>query len=164
MDASVVPPPFDPTLPVVRVKWASTFTYKFGELQPHGVGTGDNDPILGMIAMDSSGVLFPDIVYVAFWRKLGWLEAVLATFTLLPITLALSAATIRSPAVSLATLPFAALTAWVYYQAFVIRHQWVRVVGRYRTIEIRFDRPLWRRKRFYAELLRRTGLPFREMP
>lgn len=164
LDPTVVPPPFDPRIAVVRVKWASLVTYKFGELQAHGVGSGNNDPILGMIPMDQSGVLFPDISSVTFWRKIGWLEAVLATLTFLPITLALLAATFRSPVVFVPMLVFALLTTWIYYQAFFIRHQWVRVVGRYRVLDIRFDRPLWRRKRFYTELLRRTGLPFREMP
>jgi hypothetical protein len=44
------------------------------------------------------------------------------------------------------------------YRAFKIKVHMARIVGSARTIEVRFDSPLWRRKKFHDEMLRRAGI------
>lgn len=55
-------------------------------------------------------------------------------------------------------LPFTALAAFMIHRAAFRKRHFARVVGRWGAIEIRFDRPGWKRKQFHSELLRRAGL------
>jgi hypothetical protein len=158
-DPSVVPPPPHPALDVVRVRSAGAFTYRFGVVEPLGVAEGTLDPVIAVGEMDRSGIAYPDIVSIAVWRKLDVLELVIAILVPLPLALLFWVTTFTAGAGFLVlALPFSLLAAFMIYRAVVRQKHFVLVVGRWGPIEIRFDRPGWRRKRFHAELLRRAGL------
>lgn len=131
-----------------------------GELEPQGVKAGALDPIIAVVPLDASGVLYPDIVSVAVWRKMDWLRLVIALLVPVPLALGLLAlAVARQSGVALVfSLPFAAAAAWLIYTGAVVRANWIRVTGSARTVTIRFDRPIWRRRRFHDELLYRAGI------
>jgi len=164
MDASIVPPPPDLQLPVLRAKWAETFVYKYSDLQPYGIASGTKDPVIAVVSIDEAGIMFPDVVAMVFWRKPVWVQMVACTLLMLPFTIFFVAIALGSAAFAPVAAAFTALTVYVYYRALVIRAHWVRVIGRYRTFDVRYDRPFWRRQRFHDELLRRAGHPAAPMP
>ena len=64
----------------------------------------------------------------------------------------------QSPVFLIFGLPLLLGTGWMFYRAIMIKAHMTRIVGGARTIEIRFDAPIWRRKKFHDELLRRAGI------
>jgi hypothetical protein len=165
-DPSVVPPPPDQRRPRVEVKAAGVFQYRLGVVEHIGVSEGATDPITGLIPVEQSGVMYPDIVSIAVWRKPDWMELVIALLVPVPITLSLLAVAILNESIG-AAIPaalFALLSALMIRRAMSTQRHFVRVVGRYRVITVRFDRPGWRRRRFHDELLARAGLPPAPIP
>lgn len=146
------------------MKSASVMTYRYGVLESLGVAEGQTDPVTGFIPMDKAGVAYPDVVSLAVWRKPDWVALVVALLVPVPFTLVMAVAAFSTPGFLFAALPFALLSAWMIYLAIGFQRSYVRVVGRYRTLEIRFDRPLLRRRKFHDELLRRCGLPPAAIP
>lgn len=146
------------------MKAAGLVSYRLGIVEAEGVAAGDTDPVLGMIPMDKSGVAHGDILTISVWRKIDVLALVVALLVPVPLALLGLAATLESVAGLFLLVPFGTLGAWMLYRALGIRRNFVRVVGRYRAIEIRFDKPSWRRRKFHDELLRRAGLPPAEIP
>ena len=146
--------------PPIRVKSAGMVLMKQGEVGPYGVSEGTLDPVTGMIPLDQSGVGWNDIRSIAVWRKVDVIGVVAATILPLPAALFCIWIGIAIPSAIPAAigLPFLLIALYMYYRAIVIRAHWVRVVGLYRTITIRFDRPGRRRNAFYGELLRRAGI------
>lgn len=158
-DPSVVPPPPHPALDIVKVRSAGAFTYRFGVVEPLGVAEGTLDPVIAVGEMNRNGIAYRDIVSIAVWRKLDAVELGIAILIPLPMALLGWLTTFTAGAGFLfLALPFSALAAFMIYRAVGRKKHFVRVVGRWGAIEIRFDRPGWRRKRFHAELLRRAGL------
>jgi hypothetical protein len=158
-DASTVPPPPHPSLDIVRVRSAGAFTYRFGVVEPLGVAEGTLDPVIAVGEVSRNGIAYPDIVSIAVWRKLDVLELGIAILVPLPIALLGWVSTVTAGAGFLfLALPFSLLAAFMIHRAVGRKKHFVRVVGRDGALEIRFDRPGWRRKRFHAELLRRAGL------
>jgi hypothetical protein len=143
----------------IAVKSAKLFTYSRGAVGALGVSEGMTDPVTGMIPMEESGVAYPDIYTIAAWRRPDWMTAVVALLFPVPLGLGLLALAFSSPGALVGAIPFLALGGWALYRALGIKRNFVRVAGRWRTIQIRFDKPPWRRKAFYDELLRRSGLP-----
>jgi len=146
------------------VKYANLFTHKFGAVEPLGVSEGTNDPIVAMIPIEQSGVGYPDIFTITVWRKIAWGQLILTGVVLVPLTLLLLSASIQAVGFLFVALPFALLTAFGLYGAVGIGANYIRVMGRYRAIEIRFDKPLWRRRRFHDELLHRAGIGSAPIP
>lgn len=158
-DPSVVPPPPHPSLETIRVRSAGAFTYRFGAVEPLGVAEGTLDPVIAVGEMDRNGVAWPDVVSIAVWRKPDWVELVIAI--LVPIPLALLGWVLvfaASAGFLFLALPFTLVGAFMVHRAMLRKKHFARVVGRWGPIEIRFDRPGWRRQRFHSELLRRAGL------
>lgn len=162
MDPSVQPPP--PSPGKVQVKAASLFSYRLGVVEAEGVAAGELDPVIAMVAMDKSGVAHHDILTISVWRKIDVRALVVAFLFPLPMALLGLVVLLDNAAGLFLLLPFGSLGAWMLYRAFGIRRSFVRVAGRYRTIEIRFDKPVWRRRKFHDEVLRRAGLPPAEIP
>ncbi len=159
LDGRVVPVPFDPRAERVKVTSNGIVLRKMGLVAPEGVSEGTLDPVTGYIPIDQNGVYFGDIFTVAIWRKVDVLR--LVTVAILPFPLALlfvSLGITQSPAFLAFGAPFVLGTAWMIYRAFKIKVHMARIVGGARTIEVRFDAPLWRRKKFHDELLRRAGI------
>jgi hypothetical protein len=164
-DASVIPAPFNPHAERVKVTSNGVVLRKMGLVSPEGVSEGTLDPITGYIPMDQSGVYFGDIWSIAVWRKVDVIRIVVAAIIPLPLSLLfLGLCFSASPGFLILELPFVAITAWMFYRAFAIKQHLVRVVGGARTIEVRFDAPIWRRKKFHDELLRRAGISPRQIP
>jgi hypothetical protein len=159
LDPRVVPPPVDPALPTIQVKWATAVTYEIAKLYPYGVSTGMADPIAGMVALNESGVNFTDIGTLTFYRKPEIARAVVIGGVNLAIVVVLAMAEYY-----LAALVFAVPLVFFGYFWLVVRSHFARVVGRYHTMVIRFDEPMWTRARFYSELQRRAGLAPMPMP
>jgi hypothetical protein len=158
MDPSVAPQQPDPRVPNVRVKSAGLVLYKMGEVSPYGVSEGVLDPVTGLIPMDQSGVAFPDIYTVAVWRKIDVVRLLVTLFITLPITALLVAGCFATAWLLILALPFLGLLAYGFWGAIGRQAHWLRVVGAYRTVIVRFDAPFWRRQRFHDELLRRAGI------
>jgi len=158
-DPSLAVPPFDPRAPRIVVKSAGTFLYKRGMLAPEGVSEGTLDPVTGLIPMDLSGVLWADVVSVAVWRQVDVTRLVVALLIPVPITLVLLLATFTAWVGILAPAAFfGAIAAFMLVRAVGTKANYVRIVGVWRVITIRFDSPWWRRQRFHDELLRRAGI------
>jgi hypothetical protein len=158
-DERVVPPPFNPQAERVKVVTNGLVLRKMGLIAPEGVSEGTLDPVTGYIPMDQHGVYFGDIFTVAVWRKVDVLRLIAAAILPLPLGLLFVSLGISQSPVFLAFgLPFVLGTAWMIYRAFKIKVHMARIVGGARTIEVRFDAPIWRRKKFHDELLRRAGI------
>ena len=158
-DRGVVPAPFNPQAERVKVISNGLVLRKMGLVAPEGVSEGTMDPVTGYIPMDQNGVYFGDIFTVAVWRKIDVLKLIAASILPLPLAVLFVSLGITTSPVFLAFgLPFVAGTAWMFYRALSIKAHMARIVGSARTIEIRFDAPLWRRKKFHDELLRRAGI------
>lgn len=158
-DGRVVPVSFDARAERVKVVSNGIVLRKMGLVAPEGVSEGTLDPVTGYIPIDQNGVYFGDIFTVAIWRKVDVLR--LVTVAILPFPLALFFVALgitQSPVFLAFGAPFVLGTAWMIYRAFKIKVHMARIVGGARTIEVRFDAPLWRRKKFHDELLRRAGI------
>lgn len=158
-DPSVVPPPPNPALDIIQVRSAGAATYSFGAVEPYGVAQGTLDPVIAVGEVSRNGIGWGEIASIAVWRKLDIVELFIAILIPVPLALLFWFLTFATGAGFLAgALPFSALAAFMIYRAVGRKKHFVRVVGRWGAIEIRFDRPGWKRKRFHSELLRRAGL------
>lgn len=170
-DPSVVPPPPAGNAQVIRVKAPAGFTVRYGVLEVYGVAEGELDPVLAVSEMNKSGVAFPEIVSLTFWRERDWLVAVLAGLTLIPLGLFLLAMFVVLVAAGKAAggvtfllfgVGLFGLGAWAVHRGVIVQKHLVRVAGIHRTLRVRFDRGA--RDAFRLELLRRAGLPPCDMP
>ena len=149
-DGRVVPAPLNPQAERVKVVSNGLVLRKMGLVAPEGVSEGTLDPVTGYIPMDQNGVYFGDIFTVAIWRKVDVLKLVATAILPLPLALLfVSLGITQSPVFLAFGLPFVLGTAWMIYRATTIKVHMARIVGGARTIEIRFDAPLWRRKKFH---------------
>jgi hypothetical protein len=161
LDPSTPLPPFDRALPAIKVKSSVQMVLQTGLVAAEGIMLGELDPVMGLISTNQSGVMFPDVGSVAVYRTVDVVSIVVAALLPLPIAVGLTMIGLQANSAAgflvVAGL-FGLLTAWMVYRAAFIKKHWVRIVGRYRTIEIRFDTPLRRRRAFHGELLRRAGI------
>lgn len=159
LDPTVRPPVLDAKVPHVKVKAAGFVLMRMGVVDQYGVAEGPLDPIIGMVPLDKSGVAFGEIFTVAVWRRISVVPLVASLVLLLPfVLLVIYAAIPREPFLLVLGLPLDLLFAFVVYRTVVLKANLVRVVGKARTIRVRFDNPLWRRRKFHDELLRRAGI------
>ncbi len=158
LDGAVRPPPIDPGAERVKVRSAAVVTYRIGMLDPQGVSEGMADPITGLVPIDQSGVAYQDVVTIGIWRKPDLVELFTALLIPTPIATLLLLGAVKTPQLLVIALPFALVAAWMIHRAIVVQATFARVVGRYRAIKVRFDRPGRRRRRFHDELLRRSGV------
>lgn len=158
-DPSIVPPPPNPALEIIQVRSAGAATYSFGAVEPYGVAEGMLDPVIAVGEVSRNGIAWSDIASIAIWRKLDIVELVIALLIPVPLALLFWFLVFATGAGFLAlSVPFSALATFMIYRAVGRKKHFVRVVGRWGAIQIRFDRPGWKRKRFHSELLRRAGL------
>ncbi|HEY8038694.1 MAG TPA: hypothetical protein VIF15_02835, partial [Polyangiaceae bacterium] len=103
--------------------------------------------------------LYPDVITIAVWRKVDVVRLVVALVIPLPVTILLVVGAVTAWLGLLVPAAFfAAIVAYMLYRALGLRAHHLRVAGVWRTITIRFDSPMWRRRRFHDELLRRAGI------
>jgi hypothetical protein len=148
----------------IRVKSPGVVVMSYGQLDMVGIAEGNLDPILGTLPLDSAGVAYGDVVSIAVWRNIAWLDVVVAALLPVPIAAFLFAVAIQAPVALFGALPFALIAAVLLHRAFVTRACRARVAGRHRTITVRFDRPFWKRKAFHAEMFRRAGMAAPPLP
>jgi hypothetical protein len=159
LDPAVQPPVLDGKVPHVKVKAAGFVLMRMGVVDQHGVAEGPLDPIVGMVPLDKAGVAFGDIFTVAVWRRISVVPLVVSIVLLVPMMALLAYAALpKDPFLLVLGLPLDLLFAFVLYRTVVLKANLVRVVGSARTVRVRFDNPLWRRKKFHDELLRRAGI------
>jgi hypothetical protein len=154
----VVPPVPDATFEPIKVKSAGVFQYHQGVADHQGITHGDLDPLIAQVQIDGRTVPYPHIVGIALWRQVAWTPLVLTVIILLPLTLFSIVLCFSWLGAIALVLLFGAMAAWGLYSALVIRKCLMRVSGLYGRIDIRFDRPFWRRETFLREALRRTGI------
>ncbi len=158
-DSRVVPVPFDQRAERVKAVSNGIVLRKMALVAPEGVSEGTLDPVTGYIPIEQNGVYFGDIFTIAVWRKVDVLKLVATAILPFPLALLFVSLGITQHPVFLAFgAPFVLGTAWMTYRAFKIKVHMARVVGSTRTIEVRFDAPIWRRKKFHDEMLRRAGI------
>ena len=158
VDPAVTPPPVDRTLPSIKMRSAGTLTVQSAIVAPDGVLEGTLDPVTGLIPLDQVGIPYGDVVSIAVWRTFDILRLALVTLLALPLTLGLLAATVSIPMLAIFSLPILAMTCTSYYHLLVVRRNFARITSSLRTMTLRFDTPMRRRRRFHAELMRRAGL------
>jgi hypothetical protein len=164
-DPQVVPPPIDPRLPTIKVKSSGVVLMKQGAVAPEGVSEGTLDPVIGLVPIDKSGVLYSDVITIAIYRKIDLLRLIVACLIPAPLALLLIYwAIVIHPGFLVVGGPLALTAAYMVWRAAVVRGNFARVAGAYRMITIRFDSPLRRRRSFHDELLRRTGVPPSAIP
>lgn len=161
LDPSLVPSPGGEKL---QVKSPGVFLMRYGVLDERGVAEGALDPVIGMVPVDTSGVAWHDIVSIAFWRSIAWTDLIVAFLIPLPIAFGLGWLATNATGAAIPAALFALLGGVLLWRALVVKKCQARVVGRYRTIVVRFDRPFWRRHRFHDELARRAGISAGPMP
>ena len=157
-DAAVRPPPVDPRLPRIKTRSVGFVVASANVLQPEGIVQGTLDPVTGLVPMDQTGILYADIVSIAIWRSLDVVRLVLSAVVLIPLMLGLIYLGTRVPASLVYTSPVNALVLFAFYRLLVIQRNHARIVGGHRVLEVQFHSPLWRRRRFHDELLRRAGI------
>ena len=158
VDPAVAPPSPDPRAGQITVRWSAIITYRLATVDAQGVAEGMADPITGLVPLDKNGVAFPDIYTVAVWRKSEVARFVVASLLPLAVVVPCVIASVEHPRFLVLAAPFLLLVLAFAYRAFAVRAQLARVVGRYRAITVRFDRPFWRRRRFHDQLMRRAGI------
>jgi hypothetical protein len=95
------------------------------------------------------------------WRSPAVQDVVIALLVPLPLAGALAWLSLSEPDLAgfgaVSATVFGLFGAFLLWRGLFVQACRARVVGRYRTIVIRFDRPFWGRRRFHDELLRRAG-------
>jgi hypothetical protein len=168
LDASVVAPPPHPSAYPIHLKWSIVVTYRFARLEQGGITSGTLDPVVAVAPIDQVGIAFPDVMSIAVWRKLGWVDCVIGALVPLPIALfslwgailcipkALGGAAIFG-AIAVA---FGLLAFFLFRRGAVTGKRQARITGRYAAITVPFsDNPA-----FHAELFRRCGLAAPPIP
>lgn len=163
-DPAVQPPAVDPRLPRIKTRSVGFVVASANVLQPEGVVQGTLDPVTGFIPMDQAGILYADIVSIAIWRSLDVLRIVLSAVVLIPLMFGLIYLGTQVPASLIFTSPVNALVLFAFYRLLVIQRNHARVIGGHRVLELQFHAPLWRRRRFHDELLRRAGISPSQIP
>jgi len=157
----VAPPPHPSAFPI-NLKWSIVVTYRFARLDPGGVTSGTLDPVVAMAPIDQVGIAYPDVVSIAVWRKLGWVDCLIGALVPLPIALfsvwvAILAAA-KSPGVAgtfgVVAVVFGLLTFYLFRRGAVIGRRQARIVGRYGSFTV----PVSTSPAFHQELFRRCGL------
>jgi hypothetical protein len=162
LEGSIMPPPPHPAAFRINLKWSILVTYRFATLEPAGVTSGTLDPVVGMAAIDSAGVAYADVVSIAVWRRLAWPELICGFLMPLPIALwaAYGAAVTVTKSAGFAgfcllmAALFGLLTFWLLRRGFVIGRRRARIVGRWASFTVPFDKS----PAFYEELFRRSGI------
>lgn len=138
---------------------------RVGTVEAIGVSEGVLDPVIGLVPVETSGVMYPDIVSIAVWRERDWVELAVAVLVPLPIgaffaaigIIVLIKAGLAGLTMAAAALVLLLLAAFMIRRAVVTQKHLARIFGRHRCITVRFDRPGSQRVRFHDELLGRAG-------
>jgi hypothetical protein len=158
-----VGPALDPTLtaspsgPKLQVKSPGFFLMRYGVLDERGIAEGNLDPIIGHLPIDTQGIAWHDIASIAVHRAPAWTDLIVAVLVPLPITIGLGLLAIEAPFAGVFAAIFALIAGFLIWRGYGVQACRARVIGRYRTIDVRFDRPFWRRQAFHDELVRRAG-------
>lgn len=181
LNGLVTPPAPAADADVIQVVSPSPVMPKHAQVTPVGVGEWAMDPVVGMVAASQQFSTFQDIAVVSAWRKIGWgavlvgalVPAPLALFFLFATVYILSliakvGAKVGHFVFSGITLLIAGLLVWGAYslihRGLVVRAWHVRIWSRAGELSFRCDQPASRRKRFFQELLRRTGIEPIDIP
>lgn len=146
-----------PIGPKLQVKSPGFFLMRYGVLDERGIAEGNLDPIIGRLPIDTQGVAWHDIASIAVHRAPAWADLIVAMLIPLPIALGLGVLAIEAPFAAVFAAIFAAFAGLLIWRGHGVQACRARIIGRYRTIDVRFDRPFWRRQQFHDELVRRAG-------
>jgi hypothetical protein len=156
LDESVTPP--EPGGKEIKSKSSGVVMRKLAVVGPHGVAHGTLDPVTGYIPMDKQGITYEDIATIAVWRRLDWFTLIATVLFLVPLSSILVMGAFEEVGFLIFGLPVWALTAFALWRAIAVGARFMRVVGSRLVLELRYDAPVWRRKRFFREAMRRAGI------
>jgi hypothetical protein len=156
--AAVTLPAPDASWKTLLVKSPGVFVMRFGSLDQQGIAEGILDPVIGLVPVGSSGVAYPDVISIAVWRSIAWLDLVTALLIPVPLAVFFFSLVPRAPAALYGALPFTFIAAVLLHRGVVTRACRARVIGLHRAVTVRFDRPFWRRRAFHSEMFRRCGI------
>jgi hypothetical protein len=162
LDGSIVAPPPHPSAFPIDLKWSIVVTYRFARLEQGGVTSGTLDPVVGMAAIDQVGIAFPDVVSIAVWRKLGWVDCVIGALVPAPIALLCAwgamASVTKAPGVAgtliVLAIVFGLVAVHLFRRGALTGKRQLRIVGRYGSITVPFSNS----PAFHHEVFRRCGL------
>jgi hypothetical protein len=160
-DKSVVPN-VAPGAKTLKMKYADIALRHAAIVDDKGIGHAELDPVTGHIPMGTRTIAFGDVVTLGVYRRVAWGTLIASVLLyLLPVVLPLFYFSFAE-APLLLTLAVPALALWVLAvrKAAVIGVQRMRVVGARPedVLVFRFDTPMWRRKKFLAAVVERTGV------
>lgn len=162
LDGSVIAPPPHPSAFPIDLKWSIVVTYKFARLDQGGVTSGTLDPVVGMAAIDQVGIAFPDVVSIAVWRKLGWVDCIIGALVPFPIALLCVWVAILAVPKALGVaavfgaiaIAFGLLATYLFRRGYVTGRRQARIVGRHGAMTVLFTQS----PAFHHEIFRRCGL------
>ena len=107
-------------------------------------------------ALAGPGGKIASAVFDTFWGRL--LLAILTIIFLLPLSVAVAPLVAEGAGWLILIGPIWFLTIFCLLRATWIGAHYMRVCGSRMVLVMRYDAPIWRRKLFFAEALRRTGI------
>lgn len=168
LDGSVIAPPPHPSAFPIHLKWSIVVTYRFARLEEGGVTSGTLDPVVGMAPIDQVGIAYPDVVSIAVWRRLAWVDLVVGALVPVPIAMLFLWLTILAVPKALGVaaicgaiaLCFGLLAFTLFRRGAVIGRRQARIIGRHGSVTVLFSQS----PAFHSELFRRCGLTAPRIP
>jgi hypothetical protein len=161
IDKSVVPN-VAPGAKTLKMKYADIALRHAAIVDDKGIGHAELDPVTGHIPMGTRTIAFGDVVTLGVYRRVAWGTLIASVLLyLVPVVLPLLYFSfVEAPLLLTLALPALALWVLAVRKAAVIGVQRMRVVGPRPedVLVFRFDTPMWRRKKFLAAVVERTGV------
>lgn len=145
----------------IKMKYADAVLRHAAILDDKGIGHAELDPVTGHIPMGTRTIPYGDVVTLGVYRRVAWgTLAVLVLLYFVPVVLPLLAFSLEVPLLLTLALPALALFVLGIRKTVIIGVQRMRVVGPRPedVLVLRFDTPMWRRKKFLAAMTERTGV------
>ena len=147
----------------VKVTYGEAVMRYAATVDESGVTCAELDPVTGRIAVGKRAVAFADIASIGLYRRIDWVMLVLLVLVFfVPVVVPLWLATFASSfLIALLALPATALFALGLKKSIGIGVQRMRLASaraRELPIVVRFDSPMWKRKRFLDAVLTGSGV------
>ena len=161
LDPSIAPK-VAPGAKTLKMKYADIALRHAAIVDDVGISHAELDPVTGHIPMGTRTIPFADVVTLGLYRRVAWgtLIALVLLFFLPVVLPLLFFSIVEVPLLLTLALPSLALFVLGVRKATVIGVQRMRVVGGRPedTLVLRFDTPMWRRKKVLAAVTERTGV------
>ncbi len=146
----------------IKVTYSETALRRSATVDDAGVSCSTLDPVTGLLPMDTRKIPFTDIATIGLYRRIDWaLLIALVLLFLLPVVVPLVIASFNVPVVFAFSLPCVALFGLGLKKSIGVGVQRMRVVSATQAevvLKLRFDAPMWKRKKFVDAVLTRSGV------